>query len=150
MPDDTMAPHKITPKSLNDYLEAMTKPVFQAGISWKVVEAKWAGIREALYGFDVKRIARMGPPDVDKLAQDTRVIRNRRKLEAIVGNAQRMIDLDKEHGSFKKYLRSHGDFGTTVKALRKDFKFLGDMGCYHFLYVVGEEVPAHEAWMETH
>lgn len=67
----------------------------------------------------------------------------------MVTNAQRLLELETEHGSFKKYLRSHGDFGSTVKALKKDFKFLGEMGEYYLLYVVGEKVPSHEAWMRS-
>ncbi len=72
------------------------------------------------------------------------MIRNRRKLTAIAGNARRLLELDAEHGSFRAYLQSHGGFSATVAALRKDFKFLGEVGCYFFLYVVGEEVPPHE------
>ena len=91
-------------------------------------------------------MASLSPDEIDKLTQDTRVIRNRRKLEAIVSNASRMIELEDEHGSFRAYLRSHKGFEETVKALRKDFKFMGDTGCYYFLHVVGEEVPPHDEW----
>ena len=142
------APERIEPKSLGDYLEVMSKSVFQAGISWRVVNSKWPGIREAFRDFDVEAVAVLGDDDIEALAQDKRVIRNRKKLQAIVGNARRMIDLDEEHDSFKDYLRSHGDFDATVKDLRKQFKFLGEMGCYHFLYVVGEEVPSYEEWLQ--
>ena len=142
------APERIEPKSLGDYLEVMSKSVFQTGISWRVVNSKWPGIREAFRDFDAEGVAVLGDDDIETLVQDTRVIRNRKKLEAIVGNARRMIDLDDEHCSFKDYLRSHGDFDATVKDLRKQFKFLGEMGCYHFLYVVGEEVPSYEAWRQ--
>jgi 3-methyladenine DNA glycosylase Tag len=48
----TDEPKKIKPQSLADYLEVMSKSVFQTGISWKVVEAKWPGTREAFHGFD--------------------------------------------------------------------------------------------------
>lgn len=140
------APRKIQPKRLGDYLEVMSKSVFQAGISWKVVEAKWPGTREAFKGFDAEAVAHMTPRNIDDLATDKRVIRNRRKLEAIVENARRMLDLQDQHGSFRDYLRSHGGFEETVKDLRKQFKFLGDMGSFHFLYVVGEEVPSYEQW----
>ena len=76
------------------------------------------------------------------------MIRNRRKLEAIVGNAQRMIELEREHGGFRKYLRSQDAFASTVAMLRSNFKFLGEIGCYYFLYVVGEDVPPHEEVMK--
>ncbi len=140
------APKQIEPKSLGDYLEVMSKSVFQTGISWRVVENKWPGIREAFRGFDAQAVASLGERDIDKLAGDTRVIRNRRKLEAIVENANRLLQLEAEHGSFRSYLRSHGGFEATVKDLRKQFKFLGDTGSYVFLYIVGEQVPPHEEW----
>ena len=88
----------------------------------------------------------MTPSEIDQLTQDPMVIRNRRKLESVVSNAQTLLDLDSEFGGFQKYLRSHGDFPSLVKDLRKQFKYLGEMGCYYYLYVVGEEVPPHEEW----
>jgi len=80
----------------------------------------------------------------ENLADDTRVIRNRRKLQAITDNARRMIEIDEEFGTFQKYLRSHDSFWDLVRDFRKQFKFLGDMGVYYWLYVVGEEVPPHD------
>ena len=139
-------PEQIEPNSLDDYLDVMSKAVFQSGMSWRVIEAKWPTTREAFRGFDTEAVATMGEPEIDELAQDTRVIRNRRKLAAVVGNAIKMLELESEHGTFRNYLRSHADFDATVASLRKEFKFLGDMGCYFFLYVVGEEVPSHEVF----
>jgi len=143
------APDQQIPQSLGGYLEVMSKAVFQTGISWRVVDSKWPELREALRGFDIEAVATLSEADLEELAQDTRVIRNRRKLAAIVHNAQRIIDLDEEHGDFKSYLRSHASFDETVKDLRAQFKFFGDTGCYMFLYVVGEEVPPHEEWMKA-
>ena len=143
------APERIDPQTLGDYLEVMTKAVFQSGISWRVVESKWPGIREAFKGFDAKSVASLTPFDLDELAQDKRVIRNRRKLEAIVENARRMLELEEAHGGLRSYLRSHGGFDATVRDLRKQFKFMGEFGCYYFLHVVGEEVPDHEEWSKS-
>ncbi len=143
------APERVQINGLGGYLEVMSKAVFQTGISWRVVESKWPEIREALHGFDPEVIADFAEPELDALGQDKRVIRNRRKLEAIVGNARRMLELDKSHGGFRNYLRSHDSFEDTVKDLRKQFKFLGETGSYFFLYVVGEEVPAHEEYVAS-
>ena len=143
------APEQIDPHRLGDYLEVMSKSVFQSGISWRVVDSKWTGIRDALWGFDATRIANSTPEDLDQLMSDARLIRHRKKLEAIVENARRMIELEESHGSLRNYLRSNGDFERVVKDLRKRFKFLGDMGCYHFLYVVGEAVPSYEQWCRS-
>lgn len=142
------APDRIDPQGLGDYLDVMSKAVFQSGMSWKVVEGKWDTTREAFHDFDVERIAVMDEAEIDALANDTRVIRNRRKLHAVVSNAGRMLELEDEHGTFRDYLRSRGEFWDTLKMLRKDFKFLGDFGAYYFLYVVGEDVPPHEEFRE--
>ena len=140
------APPQITPKRLGDYLEVMSKAVFQSGMSWQVVNKKWDGIRDAFRDFDAETVAKLGEREIDALTQDTRVIRNRRKIEAIIENANTMLALEAEHGGFRKYLRSHGGFEATVADLRKQFKFVGETGCYIFLYIVGEEVPPHEEW----
>ncbi|PZC47074.1 MAG: DNA-3-methyladenine glycosylase I [Chloroflexi bacterium] len=146
---DMQAPDQVVPRALGDYLDVMSKAAFQAGISWKVVESKWPGTREAFHNFDIEAVASMSPPEIDELVVDTRVIRNRKKLEAVVSNAEKLIDLQAKHGSFQTYLRSFPDFETLVKNLRKEFNFLGNMGAYYFLHVIGEEVPSHEQWMRS-
>lgn len=144
------APQQIIPTRPADYLEVMTKAVFQSGMSWQVVEAKWSGFREAFDGFDPEKIAGYTGDDVERLAADTRIIRNRRKIEATLTNAETMLELGRSPGGFSGWLRSHPDFEATVAALRAEFRFLGETGAYYFLYVVGEPVPSHEEWMKTH
>ena len=134
------------PRDLAGYLETITRAVFQGGISWRVVDAKWDGIRAAFHDFEPERVAAMKPDEIDAVASDPRVIRNRRKLEATVDNAQALLELDAEHGGFRNYLRSRGDFDATVADLKRQFRFLGDTGAYYFLHVVGEEVPPHDEW----
>lgn len=68
-------PEQINPQSLDDYLEVMSKAVFQSGMSWKVVESKWPGTREAFRNFDIHQVAGMLDKDIDDLTRDTRVIR---------------------------------------------------------------------------
>jgi DNA-3-methyladenine glycosylase I len=150
MPEPQQAPTQIEPKGLADYLEVMSKAVFQSGMSWSVIEAKWDGFRKAFESFDPEKIARFGPDDVDRLAQDPTIVRNRRKIEATIDNAVEMRALAEEHGGdFRKYLRSHGGFEETVADLRRHFRFLGDFGAYYFLYVVGERVPPHDEWQAS-
>jgi 3-methyladenine DNA glycosylase Tag len=143
------APDKINPNKLADYLEVMTRAVFQSGLSWRVIEAKWDGFREAFEDFDPEKVASFGPDDVDRLAQDTQIVRNRRKIEATVDNAVEMLALDREHNGFRNYLRSHPSYEETVADLRRHFSFLGNTGSYYFLHVVGEKVPPHEEWMAS-
>ena len=140
------APEQIKPKGLGDYLEVMSKAVFQSGMSWKVINSKWPGIHDAFRGFEPLAVASLTEAEMADLCTDTRIIRNRKKVEAVVDNARRMIDLDEAHKGFRNYLRSHGGFEGTVADLRKQFRFLGETGCYYFLYVVQEEVPDYDTW----
>jgi DNA-3-methyladenine glycosylase I len=135
---------------LAGYLEALSRPVFSTGMSWRVIEAKWDGIRDAFAGFDPERVAAMTDADVDRLVEDPRIIRNRKKIEATIVNAERMLELDREHGGFGSWLDSLGSFDETVPALRREFRFLGEMGAYLFLWTVGRPVPSHEEWAKTH
>lgn len=140
------APPKIEPRGLTDYLEVLTRAVFQAGFSWRVVERKWDGFRDAFCGFDPARVAGFDHTDVERLASDERIIRNRAKIEATVDNARTLLHLDAEHAGFRRYLRAHPDFESTTAALQDRFRYLGDLGAYYFLWVVNEPVPSYEDW----
>jgi DNA-3-methyladenine glycosylase I len=124
----------------------LTRAVFQGGISWRVIEAKWNGFREAFADFDPQTVARFSELDVDNLAADTRIVRNRRKIRATVDNAIEMLALEREFGDIRAYLRSQASFEETVADLRRRFRYLGDTVAYYFLYVVGERVPSHDEW----
>ena len=100
--------------------------------------------------FDPEKLAALTEPELDDLVQDERIIRSRRKLDGTVFNAKRMLELEAKHGDFHSYLGSHGGFEGTLKDIRKQFKFMGDSGAYHFLWVVGEEVPPYEEWCAAH
>jgi DNA-3-methyladenine glycosylase I len=142
-------PPRKRPKDLAGYLEALSRPVFQAGISWRVIDAKWEAIREAFKRFDPRKVAAFGPADVDRLVEDPRIVRSRPKIEATIDNAQTLLELDAEHHGFRRYLESRGDFDATVADLKRQFRFIGDSGAYHFLYVVNEPVPSHEEWFAS-
>jgi hypothetical protein len=142
-------PPQITPKSLDDYLEQLSRGVFQAGISWRVVDAKWPSITKAFRGFNVERVARMTDRDIDALVKDERVIRSRPKLAAVVHNAGELLALERA-GGFKKHLRSFPEYETLATDLKKRFKFVGDSGVYHFLWTVKQPVPDWRDWSRAH
>jgi DNA-3-methyladenine glycosylase I len=144
------APAQIEPTGLSDYLAVMSRAVFEPGLNWSVVDAKWPGITEAFEGFDAYAVAAFTPEDVARLMADARVIRNRRKLEAVVHNAGEMLALDGAGGGFRTYLRSKDSYEELAADLKSRFRFLGDSGVYHFLYSVREPVPDWEAWMTQH
>ena len=139
-------PVRIKPTKLADYFEVLSKAVFEAGMSWEIIEAKWPGFREAFDGFDAEKVAAYTPDDLDRLMADTRIVRNGRKVEATIHNAKAMLEIEREFGSFGKYLEAKRPFESQAADLRKRFKHVGAFGVYYFLYVVGEEVPPHEEY----
>ena len=142
-------PPRYTVKSIDEYLEHLSKGVFQAGMSWRVVEAKWPTTRKAFHGFKVERVARMTDREIDALAKDERVIRSRPKIAAVVHNAGEILALERA-GGFRKHLRSFDGYEVLAKDLKKRFKFVGDSGVYHFLWTVKEPVPDWRAWSKAH
>jgi 3-methyladenine DNA glycosylase Tag len=145
MPKGSPPPRR-RPKSLADYLEALSRPVFQAGISWRVIDAKWDGIRRAFEDFDPEKVAAFGPKQVDALLANEAVVRSRPKIEAVIDNAQTLLELDAEHRGFRRYLKAHGDTQAVAADLQRRFRFIGPSGAYMFLYMVGEPVPPHDQW----
>jgi 3-methyladenine DNA glycosylase Tag len=142
-------PPQITAKSLDDYLEQLSKGVFQAGISWRVVDAKWPSITKAFHGFKVERVARMTDREIDALVQDERVIRSRPKIAAVVHNAGELLALERA-GGFKKHLGAFPEYEALATDLKKRFKFVGDSGAYHFLWTVKHPVPDWHEWSRAH
>jgi 3-methyladenine DNA glycosylase Tag len=116
------------PRSLAGYLDALSRAVFEGGISWKVVEAKWGEIREAFHGFDPRWMSALTPKQIDRLAHDARVIRNRPKIEGTAENARTLLDLDAAHHGFRRYLRSFADYDSIAADLRRRFRFIGPSG----------------------
>jgi len=78
--------------------------LFQAGLSWITILKKREAFRAAFDGFDVERIANYGEEKVQSLLQDAGIIRSRGKIEAAIGNARAVREIQREFGSFCNYL----------------------------------------------
>jgi len=76
----------------------------QAGLSWISILKRRENYREAFHGFDPERVAKMTQDDVEELIKNEGIIRNRKKIESAIGNARAFLDIQKEYGSFSKYL----------------------------------------------
>lgn len=139
-------PERKKPADDSGYLEELTRAIFQAGFSWRVIRDKWPNFQKAFDGFDVETVAGYGEPDIERLVADAGIVRNRRKIEATIHNARTMWDLGQEHGSFHTYLRSLDgmDYAGRRKELATRFKNLGPTGVFVFLWCVDEEVPDWE------
>jgi 8-hydroxy-5-deazaflavin:NADPH oxidoreductase len=122
------------------FLEHLSRSVFEAGINWRVVEAKWDGIREAFHGFDPAQVAAMPPAEIAAVEDDSRVIRNKAKIRATVANAREVLAILDEDGSIRGYLASFADAGAAGADMRRRFKFLGDTGVWRFLNGAAREI----------
>jgi 8-hydroxy-5-deazaflavin:NADPH oxidoreductase len=113
------------------FFEHLSRAVFQAGISWRVIAAKWDGIREAFHGFDPAKVASLQAADIAQI--EARVIRNNAKIEATVQNAQELLAILHTHGSIRAYLASFPDAHAAAADLHRRFRFLGDTGVWRLL-----------------
>ena len=147
MPEFIIPPRSV-PENDAGYFEKITQAVFQAGFSWKVIRQKWPDFTRAFAGFDIDTVAAFGAEDIERLLEDKGIVRNGRKIEATIANAQTCQKLTGEYGSMQQFLRSMDgkDYYTRAKAFSKQFKFMGPMGAYFFFYSVGEDVPPYEEW----
>lgn len=86
------------------WLAQMTRCVFQAGFVWRVVDNKWDDFEDVFFGFPPQKILMLSPEQLDRFAQNPRIIRNRQKVLGVQVNAQYIVDTIKEHGSFGKFV----------------------------------------------
>ena len=138
--------------------EMLTLEGAQAGLSWSTILNKREGYRRAFAGFDPAAVARFTEKDVERLLEDTGIVRNRLKVESTVANSARVLDVQQELGSFDAYLwafvegepvvgswRSLAELPAETdlsRALSKDlkrrgFRFVGPTVCYAFMQTVG-------------
>ncbi len=84
--------------------EFLILEVFQAGLSWRTVLHKRENFRAAFAKFDYRRVARFTAKDIKRLVADAGIIRNQAKIKAAVNNAQRLLEVRAEFGTFAKYM----------------------------------------------
>jgi 3-methyladenine DNA glycosylase Tag len=80
------------PQSDQEYFALLSRAVFSAGLGPKVVESRWQAMGEAFHGFDPAKVRQMDDQDVARLLSDPGVIRNRRKIEAVIKNAGTFLE----------------------------------------------------------
>ena len=136
---------------------------FQSGLSWLTILKRREGFRSAFYGFDIDRVAAMGPADVERLLQNTGIIRHRGKIESTINNARRAQEIIAEVGSLGALVWSYEpDPGNAIlaantaesTALSKDlknrgFSFVGPTTAYAFMQAMGivnDHLPECHAW----
>jgi DNA-3-methyladenine glycosylase I len=130
----------------------------QAGLSWATILRKREGYRAAFAGFDAETVAEFGRRDVERLLDDSGIVRNRAKIESAVGNARAALAVAEERGTLAEYLwsfvggepiqnewRALSDIPAETaqsRAMSKDlkrrgFRFVGPTICYAFMQAAG-------------
>lgn len=145
--------------------ERLVLEINQAGLSWITILKKADNFRNAYDKFNLEKVARYTEMDRARLLTDAGIIRNRLKVNAAIVNAQRILELQKEHGSFKSWLDAHHPLTKDewTKLFRKTFVFTGGEIVNEFLMSTGYLPGAHTqdcpifkkiaaqkpAWMKT-
>lgn len=127
----------------------MSRAVFQAGLSWAVIDRQWDSLCEAFDGFDPRKVSRYGDADVRRIMSHPGILHSERKIRATIRNAQAMLDVDREFGSFGRYVRSFKTYDATAADIKRRFSHVGDISVYYFLFRVGECVPPFGRWIKT-
>lgn len=131
----------------NELFGRLLLEINQAGLSWTLMLKKRQAFREAYAGFDVAKVAAFGDDDRARLLADAGIVRNRLKVNAAVYNAQRIVALQQEFGSFKEWLDAHHPLDSEgwMKLFKRQFKFVGGEIVREFLVSTGYLEGAHAA-----
>jgi len=136
----------------NELFGRLIMEINQAGLSWETILKKEASFRRAYENFDIDKIAAYSEDDRERLLADAGIIRNRLKVNAAIENAKTIQILQKEFGSFKKWLEHHHPKSKEewVKLFKKTFRFTGGEIVNEFLMSIGYLAGAHTADCGVH
>lgn len=123
------------------YLSLISLRIFRAGLKHSLVDAKWPAFEEVFFGFDPEKVVLMGGERLENLMQDARLIRHLGKLKSVPRNAQFVLDIAREYGSFGKLLADwpSTDIVALWKLLAKRGNQLGGMSAPRFLRMAGKD-----------
>jgi len=126
-----------------DVLAEMTKCVFRSGFVWKIIEAKWPGFQTAFSDFDVMHCAMLADEDLEVLQGNAEIVRHGKKIASVRANAQYILDMRADYGSFNQFLGQwpDDDFIGLWEHLKKNGSRLGGQTGRYFLRFIGYDTP---------
>ena len=129
----------------NELFERLILEINQAGLSWDTILKKQKNFKKAYEDFNIKKVATFKEKDFERLMNDAGIIRNRLKINAAIENARTILKIQKEYGSFKKWLDHHHPKTKEewVKLFKITFKFTGGEIVNEFLMSTGYLSGAH-------
>tara|TARA_Y100000768_G_scaffold297685_1_gene231419 strand:- start:301 stop:843 length:543 start_codon:yes stop_codon:yes gene_type:complete len=133
-------------KSENELFGRLILEINQAGLSWDIILKKEKGIKNAYRDYSFFKIAEFNKSDIQRILKDNEVIRMKRKIEAIIYNAKKIISITEKHNSFKSFLDMHHPLTLSewLSVFKNEFKFVGKEICKEFLMSTGYLKGAHE------
>ena len=130
-------------RALSDdrYLSLISLRIFRAGLKHSLVDAKWPAFEQVFFGFDPEKVVLMGAERLENLMQDVRLIRHLGKLKSVPRNAQFVLDVRREKGSFGALIADWpvSDIVGLWKYLAKHGSQLGGLSAPRFLRMVGKD-----------
>ena len=130
----------------NELFGRLILEINQAGLSWELMLKKEKNFRLAFDNFDIEKIAKYDDVKVSKLLEDAGIIRNQLKIRSVIFNAQKIILLKEEFGSFSTWLDTNHPLTLPewVKLFKKNFKFVGGEIVNEFLMSTSYLPGAHD------
>lgn len=127
--------------SADRYLSTLALRVFRAGLKHSLVDSKWPAFEEVFFGFDPEKIVLMGAERLERLMQDTRIIRHFGKLKSVPRNAQMILDVAMEHGSFGDFIADWPveDITGLWQYIAKHGNQMGGLSAPRFLRMIGKD-----------
>lgn len=118
----------------------------QAGLNWLTILKKKEAFKAAFMNYNIQKVANFTEKDKLDLMDNATIIRNRLKIEAVIYNAQQILKIKKEFGSFKAWLLMHGSISLIewTKIFKNNFKFMGPLIVEEFLMSIGILKGAHQ------
>lgn len=130
----------------NELFERLVLEINQAGLSWLTILKKQSNFKKAYDNFDIITVANYADKDIERLLNDTGIIRNKLKINAAIHNAKVIVELQKELGSLKNWIDTNHPKTKEewVKLFKKTFKFTGGEIVNEFLMSTGYLAGAHD------
>lgn len=130
----------------NELFGRLILEINQAGLSWETILNKQESFRKAYSNFEIEKVANYKQGEIDRLLADAGIIRNKLKINAAIHNAQQIIQIRQEFGTFKKWLDKNHPLTKDewTKLFKKTFKFVGGEIVNEFLMSTGYLNGAHD------
>ena len=136
----------------DELFERLVLEINQAGLSWSTILNKQQNFKAAYDQFNILKVASYRDKEINRLLNDSGIIRNRLKINAAINNAKQILELRKEHGSFKNWLDFHHPKTRVewTKLFKNTFSFTGGEIVNEFLMSIGYLKGSHIASCKTH